>query len=202
MAKVCRGGALVPEGQDHWVIPALPGGEGEQQCVNSGGTIEESSTGGPCGTESTAQSRGALGGRGSGALALAAVAPVRRLRDSLAHTELVQDLERLNRSEQVHALLEEDPELADRFAEIVAATSEAASGFLTWPGGAQPPGLVYSEQLHATLQAFADDLAGRLGDDELRSALERVTARAAELVGVPLLEIVARMGRDQASTSG
>lgn len=200
MTRICRGGTLTPQGQDSWVIPALPNDEGGRQCTESGGVIEESGPTG-CGTESNAQSNGARGGQAAQALATASIAPVRRLRDAMAHTALVTNLELLNRSEEVQAILTDDAELSDRFADLIAQTSEAAASLLTWPGGPEPARLTYSAELHASVCEFADDLAGRMSDNELRQTLERSVAEAEGLVGTPLVEILARYGREQADSA-
>lgn len=199
MARICVGGILTPEGQSSWIIPALPNDEGGRQCIESGGSIQE--TGGSCATESTAQSSGPGIGAAAGEMVSASLVPIRRLRDAMAHTELIASLELLNRSEEVQRIFLEDAEMKHRFATLIAQASSTAASLFTSPGQSKPIALNYSRQLHDPLRQFAEDLAEQLSDSRLRESLNSIVAETGKLVGVPLAEIVEHYVQRQAGSA-
>jgi hypothetical protein len=181
VAKICRGGNLAPQGGT-WVIPALPNHEGETQCTESGGVVEESN-GRVCGTEQNAHPRAPGTSSSSQALTAAVVAPLRRLRSDLAETDIVRELSVVNYSPAVHRLVENDPRIRRRLTEAIGVASSYAVAVLLPSDDQTSLELVYNDRLHEWFVRLARDIQRGADDDEVRSAIDRVVSRMEGFVG-------------------
>jgi hypothetical protein len=197
MTKICRGGTSQTEGQTTWTIPYTPHGEGEATCTLGGGVVEN--TGGGCGSASSSQGTGTVGGGTVGNLALisGAFLPALALRDSLAGSQLVRDLDVINEHHDLPRIIAGDAAISAGLGEAVG----MAAGFavdLLLDTGAPAVGLPYS----ASLQEWFAELAGRvrceLEDETVVAAVDRVVALMESYVGSSIREIYGTL-RDEAA---
>jgi len=192
MAKYCKGGNLVPEGATQWPIPALPGGEGEQQCIASGGTVvEEGSTGG-CGSAASAQKNLGAGNPGLQGVVDGAFVAALQLRESLAGSPAVRELDVINEAEELPGVIAGNDAISERLAQAVGMASSLAVDLLKGGGG---PGaaIPYSEGLHDWLSGLASDVRGEVADDDVKAAIDSFVERLGSHVGTPIGDVYRSM---------
>jgi hypothetical protein len=178
--KVCRGGNLVPEGETEWAIPATAYGEAERACTESGGTVVDTSGG--CGATESYAAPQADTQRGPQALTSGAFAAAYRLRESLAGTELVRDLDIVNNAEGLPEILHDDPALADHLAEGVGMAAGLAVDILL---GGPAATFRYTQELHDWCVEIGRTISERLDDTDARDAIDRIAERMETFVDVP-----------------
>jgi len=198
MAKVCKGGNLVPAGQTQWAIPYTASHEGETACINSGGAVVEE--GGGCGSTSSAQNRSAAPDPGVEALVEGAFAPARRLRESLAGSAFIDDLDVINNAPDVPRIIAEDSSIIERLSQVVGMVSGFAVDLLV-PAHDEPIGVTYSAELHEWFTLLANDLQYQLEDDEVNAAIDRVISRMGAYEGSSVGAIYRSLRTDATNAS-
>ena len=201
MVKVCKGGSLVPEGATSWVIPYTLHGEGETQCVQSGGVVVEEGGGGGCTSAQAAQTRVGPGNLGLEGMVNGAFAPALRLRESVASSDMVRDLDLVNASPEVAAAIEQDSGISERLGQAVGMASGFALDLLLGATD-RSSGVPYSAELHEWLTAVAYDIRDKVESTEVREALDRVVNRMSEHVGAPVGEVYRTLLEQSRSRSG
>ena len=198
MAKRCRGGSLAPGPGQSWEIPTLPNHEGERQCTESGGTIEEDETT-TCGA--TTSTQGHMVGSTSSSLMLsyAVLEPVRKLRERFAETDLVRNLDLVNGSPELVKVILSNPSIAEHLAQGVGFLSDLATSVLSGSEDAPLLQMQYSPEFHGWIAEVAQEVRLELADRRLHEALDYAVGALEAQVGRSFADIIAGMQKESTS---
>jgi hypothetical protein len=181
MSKKCVGGAH--DGADVYLDSQA------NECVSNGGRVEES---GSCGSTAAVRSGAvpaASGDPGRGELLLF---PLRLLRERLAHSPLVKDLDELNdmAAPEIVRLMAAEGELGSRLSAFFVEMSGTAASMLmnmeTGRGGT----FTVSRDFVAEAGRLAEEVKRRVEDERLRAKIDRAVAAAQTIAGRSIADVV------------
>jgi hypothetical protein len=200
--KCVYSGVLEPGTSERpsWVIPSTPGDAGAQQCIDSGGSIVEVQTTGPCGSSSATTQQMVGTGTSGQALSEAVLDPVRRVRDSLDHTHFVRALAQVNYSDRLVEIIRSDPQFAARLAEGVGFLSTVCTAVLARRDDDPILNLTYDERLHGWVLEMAEQVRARMTDGELVAALDQAVGQLEAYVGRSFGDVAADLHRHGRTT--
>ena len=185
MGRVCKGGFL--DGTQIYTA------EDQGQCINGGGTVQDTGGGG-CGA--SALSALAFQGRGEssqsrGGLESISLAPLRRLRDLMGGHPAVAALLAVNKeaAREIERIAASDQQVQGELISAFVLLTHMAE-HITAP---TPGPEIYTQQIHDRLAHIGKEVAIRSRVPALHQAVEHVIAAAAPFIGQSAAQIAATL---------